>query len=352
MSKETKESKADRELLDHLEEALGFESEDRVDVYLTRMPGRVFIETLPGAGFSIEAVKERYGGGKYQARLKVNGKWAPGVRSYSFEIDGPPKSPVDPADDVTKALQDQLADLKSQLEKSQSREDPMALGLQFAQITTSMMTAVMGPMMAALTKQNQGGQPPLTVSEVLKLFRELNDMKQPEIGGEFGDVLQHFGLPLLGEIRKIREREERAPVQQSRRLENPKPEPSANGNGSTSEDKAETPEEVFAKLGAWTTHWAELEHPADHWADTFILTAPEEHIALAAQVMARTGSAQATIDLWSKIAPQIVPHAEWHRVFIERVAENLAAARDDSEAAPEGGSGDHGDAADHAEVGA
>lgn len=191
-------------------------------VTLSRRDGRgsnyAWLETFEDPEeFTLEAVRERYGGGEYQARLMdPAGQF---IKTRTFKIAGPSKRPPEeePAPRATpelEAVRVQLEELRAELARAREPKGSDAL-LDMFKIVVPMMTAMqqasataMAPLLEALAKRDKPALDPL---EMLERAADLLERRNGGGGsGGYEGVIREVGLPLLGKLHELAH-QERAP---------------------------------------------------------------------------------------------------------------------------------------------
>lgn len=157
--------------------------------------------------FTLEAVRARYGGGDYQARLLRPGGTYLG--RPSFRIAGAPIAkpagapPAAAPDAVLERILERLERLEHQpAPRAQQQESP---ALEMVKLMVPLMTAMstasataMAPLLEALAKRDRPALDPL---EMFKQFREL--MAEEGGRGGYDDVIRGVGLPLLSRLTEL-----------------------------------------------------------------------------------------------------------------------------------------------------
>jgi hypothetical protein len=141
-----------------------------------------WVETMPAALFSEEAVSEKYGGGRWQANAIGSDNLFKGPPAV-FTIAGAPK-PIRPAADVPAPARSDLELVLAEL-RAQRAAAPTGAGKDPTEIAASLMTA-MGGMFAIMVKMlPQPGQAaaPASPSDLLATVREFvnlsRDLREP-----------------------------------------------------------------------------------------------------------------------------------------------------------------------------
>jgi len=168
------------------------------------------VQTFPAEEFSEPVMAELWGGGEYQARLcTIHGKY---LKHSGFRVAGTPKDP-EASTSVPELADDRLARLEELLARQGARADHgggtagdvMASAVALATAMQSGQMTLLGPLLEALTANKGGGGGLQDMDAMFSIMERMQDMAAERSGNE--DIIKTLGLPLLGQIQKLAERE-------------------------------------------------------------------------------------------------------------------------------------------------
>jgi hypothetical protein len=287
------------------------------------------------AGFSLEAVRARFGGGDYQAKLhKPDGTYLAGPQ---FKIAGPSKS-VAPDAAAAPAAGGELAELRAQIVElkaliaGRSASNP---ALDMVQIMVPLMTAMstaatagMAPLLEALAKRDKPSDP-LSSIETLSRLMELVDSRRGEDGmGGYGGVVKELGIPLFKGLQEMAARAE-PPVPHTSALP-PAPPPAAPeiGTGHPPPPWVHLIRGQIPQL----LHLALARGDVDFWAAQVIQGASDEQVSFLADLLDDGDAGRAQFFSW-------FPETMEHRTWFERLFDALDAQLPQAEGGGEEGDG-------------
>jgi hypothetical protein len=275
-----------------------------------------YLGRMDAGAFSLEAVKEEYGGGVYRARiLDGAGRY---VRHASFSID-PRVRPPSPAPPPAVPSPSDLGELRELL-RQQTELLRQALTTQGDQAlnTALRMVEVLKPAMAP--------QPGASAADMISLFREgLSLGRTLEVEPDpFLPLVEKVAVPLAGAITKMAEKEAQA---MPTRVQLP--------NGAAA-GAARTPAGWAGYVRRYLPHFlhrAARGLDAQLYADVLLAELPDG----VRTALAEAAAAPDFVDQVLAAFPELRPHEAWFRELLEAVKDDLTGDDEDERGAPEAG---------------
>lgn len=322
-----------------------------------------YLETIPVEMIRpdpLEAIRERWGGGRYRLKLKDEKHNYVKGGHHTFEIAGAPKMNDEGADDdderdrleaLEEKLQAKLSDARGQSgpelikwmmeeirDLSKEIRTPPAGAAQANPATMAMelfnaFQASQAPILAALLERKENPPPPdpmKQMKDMLQLFQLMRDMN-PAAGGDtagWGAVAKQLA-PRLGSLidRHVSEQERAAQTgaqpSPARTFQANPPSPPSSPN----EEAPDMPEWLKALQPHFPTvlQWAAQDRNPEACADFLFDDLAASHWDAFVTILAQIG-APGFVEGLAQQAPPVGQNLGWFRVFLGRLADNMREA--------------------------
>lgn len=312
------------------------------EVGIFREPGQKYLEQVSVDGLDLDMMRERYGGGKFSLRARMDGNFIKGQKVRHVVIEGAPKlfPPVPAGTDPVAAVE--IARMRGELETLKVKTGGGDSGAALAIVT------LLAPAVTALLESLMHRPPPPDPMLMLGEFRKMVRDDRKDVAAASGEeggwtqLVDKLGIPMLGEITKLRKIEEGKKVDAPEQIAAPAPKPS-----------------TYPELAQFIARWcaqpcARGTNPALR-AELFLeeLSLQENELYASVVNLARQEN---ILDQWIKLVPEVGLNREWHGTFINEIRlladeSEAAGSEGDSPPDPEGGRGDDGNAPGDDEAG-
>ena len=310
---------------------------DAIQIAIFREPGRKFLELVGPDGLDEGMMRDRYGGGKFSLHTRdMSNRFVKGQPIRFTVIEGAPKMfpPAPAGTDPVAAVE--IAHMRGELEAMKSAPDSRGNGGGDMLAIVTLLAPAVTAMLENVMSRPAPPDPIAMLDVYRKMVRDDRKEASANAPGESGmdPLLEKLGIPLLGEITKLRKQAdgEKGADGDPKQIEAPKP---------------TTLPELAAFMARWCApHCARGTDPRLR-AELFVeeLTLQETELLASVVELSRVPD---ILDHWVKLVPEIGLNREWHGAFIEEIR----ALADDSDTGrgedprspdPEGGRGDAGD---------
>jgi len=258
-----------------------------------------YLGRLPVTGFSLEEVSSRWGGGKYQLRVRERNVWRKATR---VRIAGRPKEPEDaPAvseEPKGSGIEDAIRDIRSLLMEMRNpppqaeTANPIMMATELIKSTQSMME----PYLRRLSEREPSDADKMV--EMVRLGVDLAEGRRKEEG--YGEVIREVGVPL---VKMLGDRVAKTP--------------SDPGNQAP---QSRQPSNFSEAVGAWLptiVEWARAGKDPELRADFVMDELPDVWAEPLAEWAA---SGVATTTILSQV-PELGAHRDWVTLFFARLSE-------------------------------
>lgn len=313
---------------------------EAIQVAIYREPGRKFLELVGPDGLDEAMMRERYGGGKFSLHTRdMSNRFFKGQPIRFTVIEGRPKEfpPIPDGTDPVVAVE--LARLRGELDALKSMPEQghgNGSGSMLAIVT------LLAPAVTALFESVMNRPPPPDPIQMLDVYRKMVRDDRKETAAASGDsgmdpLLEKLGIPLLGEVTKLRKLQETESDQAPKKIEAPKDAP-----------KPSTFPELAQFVARWCATPCARGTDPQLRAELFLeeLALQETELYASVVSLARLDD---ILEHWVKLVPEVGLNREWHGTFINEI--RILADEAESPGGegprpgdPEGGRGDDGDA--------
>lgn len=321
-----------------------------LQVLVRRQPGGKYLEIVALDGLDEEVMRERYGGGKFTLHPRKDGSYIKGKGQIQhIDIEGLPIMFPPAGVDATNP---EIIRLNAQIEKlTDSGGDGPSENMIMA------VTALFGPVLAAIATSLLDRPAPPPPPDPIEMFNVLRKMtkddreyiKSNSDSSGMDPLVEKLGIPLLGEITKLREQ--------------------AATNGATPATPGATPAAAthalpaakpttLPELAAFVARWC-APHCSRGTSPTLRAELFLEELSLQdpdlMDSVIELSRVPDVLTHWERLVPEVALNKDWHGAFIEeiRVLADLAdeaqpaapgeAGADQGTEDPEGGRGNEGD---------